>query len=83
MGPQPEHYKQLFTGWGSGITTGHNSPIATVDFTNYPGTSQIGLAVTGNTFVASHSQPSYYNYDGELGAGGAGFIRTSCGKITR
>jgi hypothetical protein len=63
-----------FTGWGSGITTGHNSPITTVDFTNYPGTSQIGLAVTGNTFVASHSQPSYYNYDGELGAGGAGFI---------
>jgi hypothetical protein len=63
-----------FTGWGTGLTSSHANPITTIDFTTYPGTSQFGLNVTGNKFLASLVQPDGFDFAGELGAGGAGWI---------
>ena len=64
-----------FTGWGTGLTTSHSVPISTIDLTGYSGTSQIGMNVTGNTFLQSVIQPDGFGFAGELGAGGLGWIK--------
>jgi len=64
-----------FKGWGIGLTEDHVAPITTVDLTGYPGTSQFGMTVTGSTFLATTVQYDGFGFSGELGAGGAGWIK--------
>jgi len=63
-----------FKSWGTGLKKNHAEPIQTLDYTNYPGTSQFELDISNNIFDNTTIPPDGFGFVAEISAGGAGWI---------